>query len=177
MTFRAMLPRSSRCVTLRPLEHRDATAYAAGAADPDVRRLAYLPEPEYTPGRVRELIDTTVEEGLSSGTLAVLALADAATDDFLGSMVIFDVTVDSAEVGFWVAPAGRGRGVAAAGLRLACDLARARGMTHLRARTDVDNAASRTVLERAGFRPVGAPAPGTTPSGAVATMQEYVAAV
>src|SRR5690606_39721764 len=83
MAFRAMLPRSSRCVTLRPLEHRDATAYAAGAADPDVRRLAHLPEPEYTPGRVRELIDTTVEEGLSSGTLAVLALADAATDDFL----------------------------------------------------------------------------------------------
>lgn len=177
MTFRAMLPRSSRCVTLRPLEHRDATAYAAGAADPDVRRLAHLPEPEYTPGRVRELIDTTVEEGLSSGTLAVLALADAATDDFLGSLVVFDVTPESAEVGFWVAPAGRGRGAAAAGLGLARDLARARGLTSLRARTAVDNAASRRVLERAGFQPVGEPTEDVTPSGAAATVQAYVVSV
>ncbi len=172
-----MLPRSGRSVTLRELEPRDADAYAAGTEDPDVRRFGHLPEPRYTPQRVRELIDTEIAGGLASGTLAVLALADAATDDFLGSLVVFDVTPESAEVGFWVAPAGRGRGAAAAGLGLARDLARARGLTSLRARTAVDNAASRRVLERAGFQPVGEPTEDVTPSGAAATVQAYVVSV
>lgn len=174
MDFRSLLPRSTDTVTLRELAPRDAAAYAAGTADPDVQRFAHLPEPEYTPERVVDLIDTVLEEGLTSGSLAVLAVADEATDSFLGSLVVFDVTADSAEVGFWLAPAGRGRGAARQALRLAADAARDGGLSALRARTMVGNEASRRVLARAGFAPDGEPVLDTTPSGETALVQGYV---
>lgn len=174
MDLTALLPRSTGDVTLRALEHRDADDYAAGTTDPLVRRYAHLPEPEYTAQRVGELIDTTIAAGLRDGTMAVLAVAAADSDRFLGSLVVFDVDADSAEVGFWLAPGGRGRGTATEALHAAQDLARSRGLTILRARTLVENDASRRVLERAGFRRRGAPAQDTTPSGETALVQQYV---
>ena len=171
--LRSVLPRSTATVTLRQLAHGDAEAYAAGTADPDVRRFAHLPEPEYTPERVIDLMDTVLEEGLATGTLAVLAIADSPSDRFLGSLVVFDITPSSAEVGFWLAPDGRGRGAAGEALRLAADVARAGGLTVLRARTLTDNHASQRVLERAGFRPDAQPRPDVTPSGATALVQTY----
>lgn len=175
--LRTLLPRSTDTVTLRALEHRDAAAYAAGTADPQVRRFAHLPEPSYTPERVRELIDTVIDDGLRSGTLGVLAVAAAVDDGFLGSLVVYDVTPSSAEVGFWLAPEGRGRGAAAASLRLARSMAGDAGLTRLRARTMVDNLASVRVLEAAGFRPQGAPVSDTTPSGRTALVQEFAVGV
>lgn len=177
MDLCALLPRSTDAVVLRELAHRDAAAYAAGTADVDVRRFAHLPEPEYTVQRVNELVDTTIREGLDTGTLAVLAIAERSTDELLGSLVVFDITPESAEVGFWLDPAGRGRGVAGQALRLAADLARDGGLARLRARTVVENRASQRVLESAGFRPDGEPAPDTTPSGETALVQEYAVAL
>lgn len=175
MDIRALLPRSTGTTTVRELAHGDAAAYAAGTADPDVRRFAHLPEPTYTEERVVELIDTTIAEGIAAGTLAVLAVADAGTDRFLGSVVVFDVTGQSAEVGFWLSPHGRGRGAAADGLRLVAEVARDAGLTALRARTMVDNAGSRRVLERARFRPAAPPERDTVPSGEQALVQRFVA--
>lgn len=173
MDLTRLLPRSTDVVTLRELAHRDSAAYAEGTTDVDVRRFGHLPEPEYTPERVSALIDTTIRDGLDSGTLAVLAIAERATDEFVGSLVVFDVTPQSAEVGFWLAPAARGCGAAGDALQLAADVARDGSLTRLRARTLVDNHASRRVLERAGYRPEGEPAPDTTPSGETALVQGY----
>ncbi|MCV7503801.1 GNAT family N-acetyltransferase [Micrococcus luteus] len=95
---------------LRPLSELDAEAYASGTRDESVRRFGHLPEPDYTPESVRRMIRDEVAEGLSTGTLAVLALADAATDRFVGSLVLFDVSSEAAEVGFWIHPDARGAG-------------------------------------------------------------------
>lgn len=173
MNFRGLLPRSTDTVSLRELEYGDADRYAEGTTDPDVRRFAHLPEAQYTPRRVRELIDSTLEQGITAGALAVLAIADTRTEQFLGSLVVYDVTPTSAEVGFWLLPDGRGRGAAGAALRLAKGLARDAGLHRLRARTMVDNTASRGVLERAGFTPEGPPSVDTAPSGETATMQDF----
>src|SRR5690606_6404768 len=94
---------------LRALRHEDAAAYAAGTADPEVRRFAHLPEPEYTEDSVVALVDGPVRDGRARGDLAVLAIADVATSRFAGSVVLFDVDAATAEVGFWVHPDHRGR--------------------------------------------------------------------
>ena len=96
----ALLPVSDDRVCLRPLQAEDAAAFAEGAADAAVRRYGHLPEPEYTPESVRAMIVRDVMPGLERGDLAALAIAEAASDAFAGSLVVFDVSVQSAEVGF-----------------------------------------------------------------------------
>lgn len=149
---------------LRPLRHDDATAYAEGTVDPDVRDYAHLPETSYTPESVRDLIDGTIRSGLEHGDLAVLAVADTADDSFVGSIVLFDVSDDAAEVGFWLHPRCRGRGMAKAALELAAEFAASSGLERMTARTVPENAASGRALDGAGFSRCGT-ATGVAPSG------------
>jgi [ribosomal protein S5]-alanine N-acetyltransferase len=173
MDLTTLLPRTSAGVRLRQLHHGDAGPYAEGTRDPAVRLFAHLPEPEYDAERVEELIDTEIAAGLRDGTLGVLAIAERETDEFLGSLVLFDISAESAEVGFWLAPQARGRGAAATALTVVQDLARDVGLVRLRARTAVDNPASHRVLALAGFRLCGDPVAGSTPSGAEEVLQHY----
>ena len=153
------LPITFENTCLRPLSELDADAYAAGTKDGAVRRFAHLPEPDYTPESVRRMMRRMIREevatGLSSGTLAVLALADAETDQFVGSMVLFDVSSEAAEVGFWIHPGARGCGHAGRGLELASRFARTSGLRTLTARTLLENKASQHCLTTAGFRETG----------------------
>ena len=85
------LPITFENTRLRPLSELDADAYAAGTKDEAVRRFGHLPESECAPESVRRMIRDEVAKGLSSGTLAVLALADAETDRFAGSLVLLSL--------------------------------------------------------------------------------------
>lgn len=158
------LPITFENTRLRPLSELDADAYAAGTKDEAVRRFGHLPEPDYTPESVRRMIREEVAAGLSSGTLAVLALADAETDRFVGSLVVFDVSSEAAEVGFWIHPDARGAGHARRSLELAARFARNSGLRTLTARTLPENEASQRCLTNAGFREVERRV-GTTPAG------------
>ncbi|MEX5310362.1 GNAT family N-acetyltransferase [Kocuria sp. CPCC 205297] len=158
------LPITLENTRLRPLYELDADAYAAGTRDEAVRRFGHLPEPDYTPESVRRMIREEVAAGLSSGTLAVLALADAETDRFVGSLVLFDVSSEAAEVGFWIHPDTRGDGHARRGLELASRFAHSSGLRTLTARTLPENKASQRCLTTAGFREVERSV-GTTPAG------------
>lgn len=166
------LPLTNEVARLRQLTHPDAAAYAAGTEDAAVRAYAHLPAPEYTTESVIEMIDGEVGRGLERGDLAVLAIAHESTDEFAGSLVLFDVTDYQAEVGFWVHPEARGRGMSGAALELAARFAELSGLTKLTARTVVDNAGSQRVLAAAGFELTGS-ASGTTPSGDVAELLHY----
>lgn len=166
------LPITFENTRLRPLSELDADAYAAGTKDEAVRRFGHLPESDYTPESVRRMIRDEVAEGLSSGTLAVLALADAETDRFVGSLVLFDVSTNSAEVGFWMHPDARGAGHARRGLELASRFARNNGLRTLTARTLLENKASQRCLTNAGFHEVER-AVGTTPAGQCEELFHY----
>lgn len=158
------LPITLQDTGLRPMFDTDAGAYAAGTKDDAVRRFGHLPEADYSPESVRRMIREEVAPGLLSGTLAVLALADAATDRFVGSLVLFDVSTESAEVGFWIHPDARGAGHAHRGLELASLFAQRSGLRTLTARTLPENRASQHCLTAAGFREVERRV-GTTPAG------------
>ncbi|HLS62938.1 MAG TPA: GNAT family N-acetyltransferase [Ruania sp.] len=157
---------------LRPLEARDATAFAEGTADPAVQRYGHLPEPVYTPESVRMMIERDATPGLQRGDLAVLAIADAETDALAGSLVIFDVSAHAAEVGFWMHPAHRGSGAAAVALELAARFAGASGLRDLTARTLPQNPASQRTLAAAGFT-LERRGLDTTPSGDRVQLLHY----
>lgn len=173
--FLPLLPVSDGVVTVRPMSEADAQAYAAGTKDALVRRFAHLPLDEYTPQIVCDMIRGVMADGLRDGTLAVLTIADAGSDAFLGSLVIFDVTQDDAEVGYWVVQAHRGRGVSGRALRLAMDMARRLGLKRLRARTVQENPASERTLLRAGFEQAGEASPQVAPSGKTVVSVNYLA--
>lgn len=168
-----VLPLGDTGAVLRPLRTDDAAAYAEGAGDVSVRQYGHLPEPEYTEASVRVLIDGEIREGLDRGDLAVLAIGDPVTDDFAGSLVLFGVADGSAEVGFWVHPSHRGKGMAGAAVRLAEVFARRSGLSRLTARTVPGNLTSRQVLEAAGFRR-GAEVVDVAPSGAAVVLVPYL---
>ncbi|MFI9045464.1 GNAT family N-acetyltransferase [Streptomyces sp. NPDC053427] len=78
----------------------------------------------------------------------------------LGRFNLYDFEDGTAELGYRVAQHVAGRGVATATVREMCRLAVVRhGLCTLRAGTSRDNAASRRVLTKAGFVPVGPAAP------------------
>lgn len=167
------LPRTEADVVLRRLRHGDADAFAAGTTDAAVRRYGHLPLPEYSADTVRAQIDGVIAQGLADDSLAVLAVADASSDAFLGSIVLFDFGEDRAEVGFWLSPEGRGRGAAQKGLLAVARLASELGLTRLDARTAPENEGSRRVLERAGFVQTSGPCRELTPSGEMATVLKF----
>ncbi|SHF46532.1 GNAT family N-acetyltransferase [Streptoalloteichus hindustanus] len=159
---------SDGVIRVRHLAEGDADAYAAATEDPAVVRFGHLPRPSYTSELVREDIRTTIADGLRAGTFAVLAIADAVSDDYLGSIVLFDVDRDaaSAEVGFLLTPTARGRGAAVRAVDLVTAWCFDRlGLIELRARTEVANTASQRTLERAGFHRQGEATLSVTPSG------------
>lgn len=168
----SLLPLRSDQVVLRAMRPEDAGAYAAGTSDPAVYEYAHLPEPEYTEESILTLIDGTIRDGLASGELAVLTIADPATDDFAGSLVLFGATSTSIEVGFWMHPDYRGKRMSAAALALAHDFARRSGFTSVTARTAPENTASQRTLDRSGYLRGGS-ARGTTPSGETADLLHY----
>ncbi len=174
MDIRSLLPVSRPGVLIRPLAPADAAPYSAGTEDTDVRRYAHLPEPHYTPALVTEQIDSIITPGLADGTLAVLVIADSASEEFLGSVVLFDIADDRAEIGFWLAPAARGRGAAQQAVECAVELGTRLGLRALYARTVSENAASARTLTGAGFAPYGDVELGTAPSGEQALMQHYI---
>lgn len=83
-----------------------------------------------------------------------LVIVDA-DDTVVGEMTLSGVTrgaFQSASVGYWVAARATRRGVASAALAEAKTIAFGElGLHRLQGETLVDNAASQTVLERAGF--------------------------
>ncbi|WP_406059089.1 GNAT family N-acetyltransferase [Streptomyces sp. NBC_01077] len=76
--------------------------------------------------------------------------------EILGRFNLVDVVDGAAELGYRVAEKATGRGVATAGVREVCRLAREEyGLSRLTAVTTLDNDGSRAVLGRVGFGAVG----------------------
>ena len=136
-------------VRLRPPVAADAEWIVASCRDPVVQRwLPALPSPyelehaEWWLGRA--------ERVWADGTAAPFVVEDAATGAPLG---VIELRVGPpADVGYWLAPAGRGRGVLTRALRLVVDYGfRDRGLARLELYTLLDNVPSQRVAERAGF--------------------------
>jgi [ribosomal protein S5]-alanine N-acetyltransferase len=95
---------------------------------------------------------------LDSGEGVSLALADAASSEAVGliAAMLHPRRADVAEIGYWVIPRARGRGLATRAIRLASAWALSEaGLARVEALVEPENAASQRALLAAGFRPEG----------------------
>ena len=108
---------------------------------------------------MREPIERKRPEQLRIGELAELAIADAKTDVFLGSIILhgFRWWASQAEIGYWVLPDGARAEASRHGRAslLARWAIEELGLTRIEASVPIDNEASLRSIERGGFTQEG----------------------
>jgi RimJ/RimL family protein N-acetyltransferase len=94
-----------------------------------------------------------LETLVASGRLAPLVVVDGETGELLGGGTFRHLDSKGAivEIGYWLYPQARGRGVATKTARALAEHAFALGVRRVVAHVKVGNGASERVLERAGF--------------------------
>jgi RimJ/RimL family protein N-acetyltransferase len=117
--------------------------------DPDVLRFTRIPEP--VPEGFASAWVARYEAARREGTREAFAVVEGG--EFLGLALAasIDRETQTAELGYVVTPAARGRGVATEALRLLTEWAVAEGMLRLELLISVDNPASQKVAARCGY--------------------------
>ena len=137
-------------VVLRPWRGDDAADVTRACQDPSVARWTLVPSPY-------SLVDA---EGFIAGREAAwatgqpsFAAVDAATGELVGSFGVVGADPEEGpEVGYWVAPWARGRGVATSALRGLCRwLLVEQAAPRVRWKAEVGNVASLRTAEAVGF--------------------------
>lgn len=152
-TLRLSIPESGihdGDLALRPPCSDDVDAIAPAFADPEIREAGNLPNF----GR-DELLETLpyLPALAASGRLLPLVVADVACGDILGGGTLHHLDAERGvvEIGYWLFPHARGRGVGTRVARLLAEHAFSLGVRRVAAYVNVDNHRSERVLERAGF--------------------------
>jgi RimJ/RimL family protein N-acetyltransferase len=138
---------------VRPWRPEDATATFEACQDPEIQRWTPIPRP-YEMRHAVGFIADVASVAWASRSGAHFGVFDADTGVLLGSMglVRMDLPARTAELGYWTAPAARGRGVATrAGRAVAAWALDRLDIQRLIWRADVGNHASRLVAMRIGF--------------------------
>jgi RimJ/RimL family protein N-acetyltransferase len=135
---------------LRPWRDDDADATWAALQDPEIRLWNSSGSP------TRESVNRFLRDRAdwSEGDHASWAAVDPATDELLGSVSLhsIDPMQGDAEIGYWTAPAARGRGVAPLVVDAVCRWAfTVLPIDRIELCHAVDNPASGRVAEKAGF--------------------------
>jgi len=149
-------PLANGAIRLRPWAMRDVSAVEQAGHDPYIPTITSVP-PAYTDEGGRAYVERQWQR-LTDGQGMSLCIADARTDAALGFVGINfeDRARGRASLGYWVVPEARGRGVAAAAVRLLSAWAFSTlGTPRLELLVEPDNLASHRVAERAGFRAEG----------------------
>jgi RimJ/RimL family protein N-acetyltransferase len=142
---------------LRPWRPADADAVYRACQDSEIQRWTSIPRP-YLREHAESFVTTYTKQTWSAGTAAPLGVFDAATGEMLGSNGLIGLHLDyrAAEVGYWVAPWARRRGVATNATRaVARWCLDSLGVRRIAWRAELGNHASRLVAERLGFRMEG----------------------
>ena len=149
-------PLSDLVVMLRPFTLDDVDWVTEGCRDADVARFTGVPSP-YRTEHAREWIGRHADER-TRGEAMHLAVTTASDHAPLGAVGLMRIDWDHlrAEIGYWIAPSGRGRGAAPAALRLLAAHAFAvAGLRRIEVIPFLENPASQRVAEKAGCRREG----------------------
>jgi len=140
-------------IVLRAFTDADVPALVHICQDEEILRWTQVPR-GYTERHAHEHFARSELER-RAGREIHFAIADAPTDALLGGcdVRIRDREARTAELGYMIGPAARGRGAATAAVRLLTAWARdTLGMRRVEILAHPDNVASQRVARRAGFR-------------------------
>jgi RimJ/RimL family protein N-acetyltransferase len=138
-------------ILLEPFAERHLGALDEMLDDPDLLRFTRVPEP-VPPGFARLWLER-YEEARADRSSEAFAIVDE-IGRFLGLALAPRIELDAsaAELGYVVAPAARGRGVATEALRQLTEWAFSElGLERLELLISVENEASKRVAERCGY--------------------------
>jgi RimJ/RimL family protein N-acetyltransferase len=139
-------------IRLRLRADSDTAAIVAACQDPEIPRWTRVPEP-YDQAAAAEWAAESGRQQ-ASGEGLHLVIADAGTDEFLGSIGVHNINraEGRCDIGYFLAPGARGRGVMTRAVRLLSDWAfRNLPVERIEITVQPANAASRAVAERAGY--------------------------
>jgi len=139
-------------VRLRPWCEEDVEHAHRAIQDPLISRFTRVPAGE-TVEQLREFVAGHAAARIAGDGLE-LAITGAETDVFLGAIGLLRLEWSErrGEIGYYLAPEARGRGVATRAVRLLSRWALTQaGLARLALQADTDNHASQRVAERCGF--------------------------
>lgn len=145
-------PLADELIRLRPWTADDAGAAFTVTQDPLIVHHTHVPARQ-TLDDVRRFVDDREPRRLAAEELSFV-IADAADDAFLGSVSLLRFAWHDArgEIGYYLAPWGRGRGVMTRAVRLLSRWALLElRLARLELIADLDNTSSQGVAERCGF--------------------------
>jgi ribosomal-protein-alanine N-acetyltransferase len=141
---------SDGVVELRMIDQRDLDTLKRAARDSEIRRRFGLlkARPDEYFAHYWELS--------RAGSGAAFAISEHASDECIGLVTVERRDTDRAELGYWLLPGGRGRGLATRAVRLVSRWTLSQpGVARLELSTSPENTASQRVAERSGFRREG----------------------
>jgi len=146
---------SDGVVRLRVPDRRDVDPIFAACQDPAIIQFTRVPFP-YSRLHAQAFVRNSQHE-LRAGSGVHLVVADPRTDDLLGVCgLVLDHPRRSGEVGYWVAPAARGRQVARRAVRQIVAWAfDHHQLARVQLMADTRNLASQRVAAACGFRQEG----------------------
>jgi RimJ/RimL family protein N-acetyltransferase len=147
---RSRLPSRSPELRYEPFAERHLELVEPLLADPEFLRFTRVPVP--VPAEFARAWLAAYETGRGEGTKEAFAILEG--EDLLGLVMAprIDSGTLTAELGYGVVPAARGRGVATESLRFLTEWALGeRKMVRLELMISVDNEASKRVAERCGY--------------------------
>ena len=143
--------RTAGDLTLRPFSLSDADDVVSACQDPETLRWLPLPRP-YTRANAEWFIGTFGPQQRESGAGAVFAIESAGKLAGAIDLKNANWVTKVAEVGYWVAPWARGRGVASCAARVLSRWAiRDNGFERVELFAATGNTASQRAAEKAGF--------------------------
>lgn len=143
---------ADEAITLCRFNDGDIALLAEICQDPAIAHFTFVPVP-YELCHALDFVENQ-DRRRETGEALDLAIRDRASGELVGStgLRVFDFARGSCEIGYWVAPAARGAGIAPRAVRLFSDWAlTALPIDRVELTTDTPNAASRRVAEKAGF--------------------------
>ena len=149
-------PLADGMLALGSFEDADIAALLESCNDPEIARYTFLPVP-YLRGHAEEFIAGQAERRIA-GEAIDLAVRSPRGGELLGAtgLRVFRSDRASCEIGYWVAPAARDRGIAPRAVGLLARWAlRSLPVGLIELTPDVENQASHRVAEKAGFALTG----------------------
>ena len=152
-TLRLSLPQdgiSDGAVVLRMPTEDDIDGLLVAVADPELREAANMPNLSHAEALASI---AHLPSLMASGRMMPMTALDTQTGDVVGGGILHHLDGERGivEIGYWVLPAARRRGIATRIARLLAEHAFALGVERVAAYVNVDNPASERVLERAGY--------------------------